>query len=111
MANTPTSFPLLTTKLHIPRRVDGLVERSALLAQLDAIRTRRLTLISAPAGFGKTTLLADWAARTGFPAAWLSLDANDNEPQRFLAYFVAALQTLAPDFGERVQHALQRAEP
>ncbi|MBC8145404.1 MAG: hypothetical protein H7X80_07450 [bacterium] len=108
MANTPTSFPLLTTKLHIPRRVDGLVERSALLGQLDAIRTRRLTLMSAPAGFGKTTLLADWAARTGFPTAWLSVDANDNDPQRFLLYVIAALRTVAPTFGERLQQAVQR---
>src|SRR5687767_13725688 len=108
MANTPTSFPLLTTKLHIPRRVDGLVERSALLGQLDAIRTRRLTLMSAPAGFGKTTLLADWAARTGFPTAWLSVDANDNDPQRFISYVIAAFRTVAPEFGERLQQAVQR---
>ena len=110
MANTQIAPPLLATKLHVPRRVEGLVERNALLAQLDAIRSRRLTLISAPAGFGKTTLLADWAARTGFPTTWLSLDSNDNDPQRFLTYCVAALRTVAPDFGERTHVALQRSE-
>ena len=108
MATPVTTLPLLTTKLHIPRRADGLIERPGLLEQLDAIRTRRLTLISAPAGFGKTTLLADWAARTGFPTAWLSLDANDNEPQRFLSYVIAAMRTLVPDFGERLQTAIDR---
>jgi LuxR family maltose regulon positive regulatory protein len=108
MADTPTSLPLLATKLHIPIRAEGLIERASLLGQLEAIRTRRLTLISAPAGFGKTTLLADWAARTGFPTAWLSLDANDNDPQRFLSYVVAALRTVAPGFGEKLQQALDR---
>jgi LuxR family transcriptional regulator, maltose regulon positive regulatory protein len=108
MADTTTSLPLLATKLHIPRRAEGLVERSELLDQLDGIRTRRLTLISAPAGFGKTTLLADWAARTGFPTAWLSLDANDNEPQRFLSYIIAAIQSIVPGFGEKLQTAIQR---
>jgi LuxR family transcriptional regulator, maltose regulon positive regulatory protein len=108
MATIPTSLPLLATKLHIPRRADGLIERAELLEQLDAIRMRRLTLISAPAGFGKTTLLADWAARTGFPTAWLSLDANDNEPQRFLSYVIAAVRTIVPEFGERLQAAIDR---
>jgi LuxR family maltose regulon positive regulatory protein len=108
MADSKTSMPLLATKLHIPRRAEGLVERSGLLEQLDAIRTRRLTLISAPAGFGKTTLLADWAARAGYPTAWLSLDANDNDPQRFLQYVIAAIQSIVPGFGEKLQTAIQR---
>lgn len=108
MADPLTSLPLLATKLHIPRRAEGLVEREALLGQLDAIRMRRLTLVSAPAGFGKTTLIADWAARTGYPTAWLSLDANDNEPQRFLSYIIAAMRTVVPEFGEKLQGAIQR---
>jgi LuxR family maltose regulon positive regulatory protein len=55
---------------------------------------RALTLVSAPAGFGKTTLLAQWIAESGLPAAWLSLEAEDNDPTRFLSYLIAALQTL-----------------
>ena len=60
---------------------------------------RKLTLISAPAGFGKTTLVSAWVAGCDRPVAWLSLDAGDNDPTRFLTYLVAALQTIAPQIG------------
>ena len=72
---------------------------------------RKLTLISAPAGFGKTTLVSEWVAGCGRPAAWLSLDEGDNDPARFLTYLVAALQTIAPNVGEGVLRVLQSPQP
>ncbi|CAA9359684.1 MAG: Transcriptional activator of maltose regulon, MalT, partial [uncultured Microvirga sp.] len=72
---------------------------------------RRLTLVSAPAGFGKTTLLSEWIAGCGRPAAWLSLDRGDNNPTRFLAYLVASLRAVAADIGEGVLGALQSPQP
>ncbi len=83
---------LLTTKLHIPPARAELVARPRLVERLNAGLRRRLTLISAPAGFGKTTLLSEWASRCPRPVAWLSLDEGDNDPVRFLAHLVAALQ-------------------
>ena len=74
-------------------------------------QTLGLTLISAPAGFGKTTLVNEWVASCGRPAAWFSLDAGDNDTARFLAYLVAALQTIAPNIGEGVLGALQSPQP
>lgn len=84
---------LLTTKLYIPPPRPGLVTRGHLIERLNAGLTGRLTLVSAPAGFGKTTLLSAWAAHSDRPCCWLSLDEGDNDPGRFLAYFVAALGT------------------
>ncbi|HMN59062.1 MAG TPA: hypothetical protein PJ988_01785, partial [Anaerolinea sp.] len=68
---------------------------------------RKLTLISAPAGFGKTTLVSEWIAGFDRPAAWLSLDEGDNDSKRFLTYLVAALQTIQPDVGAGLIEALQ----
>ena len=86
--------PLLTTKLHIPALRPSLVPRPRLIARLDeGLRSHhRLILVSAPAGFGKTTLLSEWIHHSAIVATWLSLDDNDNDPARFLAYLVAALQ-------------------
>jgi LuxR family transcriptional regulator, maltose regulon positive regulatory protein len=72
---------------------------------------RKLTLISAPAGFGKTTLVSEWAAGCGQPVAWLSLDEGDNDPISFLAYFVTALQTIAAKIGNEVLAILQSPQP
>jgi len=72
---------------------------------------RRLTLISAPAGFGKTTLASEWVAGQPRPTAWLSLDGGDNDPSRFLAYLVTALQTIAENTGEGVLGLLQSPQP
>jgi len=98
--------PILATKLFLPPRRPGLVTRPDLLARLDAGLERRLTLLSAPAGTGKTTLLSDWLAQPGGPGGtaaapaprvgWLALDAGDNDLPRFLAYLVAALR-LGPE--------------
>ncbi|MCU0487280.1 MAG: hypothetical protein MUC85_14345 [Anaerolineales bacterium] len=67
----------------------------------------KLTLISAPAGFGKTTLVSEWVASCGQPVAWLSLDEGDNNPTSFLTYLVAALQTIAVNIGAGLLGALQ----
>jgi LuxR family transcriptional regulator, maltose regulon positive regulatory protein len=71
----------------------------------------QLTLVSAPAGFGKSTLVSEWAAGCGRPVAWLSLDKRDDDPSRFLTYLVAALRTIAPDIGGGVMVALQSPQP
>src|SRR6266511_142981 len=96
------STPILATKLYIPPARTDLVPRPHLIKRLNDTVHSKLTLISAPAGFGKTTLVSGWVASCGQPAAWLSLDEADNDPARFMLYFVAALQTIAPDIGAGV---------
>lgn len=97
----PMTVPLLTTKLHIPRIHPGLVSRSRLVDRLErSLKDGKLTLISAPAGFGKTTLVNEWIAKSSTPFAWLSLDRSDNDLRRFLAYVVAALKTISIDVHE-----------
>ncbi|MBC8160039.1 MAG: AAA family ATPase, partial [Roseiflexaceae bacterium] len=129
--------PLVITKLYIPRSRPNSVPRPRLLERLDEGLQRRLTLISAPAGFGKTTLLSQWLAslerRTqsverphsdsgsddpalhstfyGLRSAWLSLDDGENDPARFLAYLVAAVQTVAPSVGAGLLAALLSPQP
>ena len=87
---------LLATKLHVPRPQPGFVPRPRLVEALDAGMERGLILVCAPAGFGKTGLLADWVRRAGHPVAWLSLDAGDNDPARFWRHVVAALDWALP---------------
>jgi len=100
--------PLLRTKLYIPPVRRELVPRPRLIERLNAGLHRKLTLISAPAGFGKTTLLSEWVAGCGQPVAWVSLDDGDNDPARFWAYFVAALQGVRADV-ERAALAMLHA--
>ena len=102
---------ILATKLYIPPPRPGVVLRPRLIGRLEEGIDRRLTLISAPAGFGKTTLLGEWAAGCGRAVAWLSLDEGDNDPTRFLAYLVAALQTVVPNIGEGVSGILRSPQP
>ena len=104
-------IPLLATKLYRPLPRAHLVRRPHLTARLTQGAGGPLTLVSAPAGFGKTTLLAQWLSETGTPAAWLSLDKEENDPARFLTYLVAAVQTLAPTIGARVAGVLQSPQP
>jgi LuxR family transcriptional regulator, maltose regulon positive regulatory protein len=92
----PLADVLLVTKLHIPRPRPHLVHRPRLLQRLEQGQQRALTLLSAPVGSGKSTLLADWLACSARPVAWLSLEAQDNEPARFLSYLLAALQRSDP---------------
>jgi LuxR family maltose regulon positive regulatory protein len=109
LANGAMSTPLLTTKLYRPPVGPRLVPRPHLMQQLDEGLQlgRRMTLVSAPAGFGKTTLLSDWLGRIDRLVTWLSLDEGDNDPTRFLAYLIAALQRIDPDIGQTAQAMLQ----
>ncbi len=93
---------LLATKLHVPGPRPGFVPRARLAEQLDAGLGRGLVLVCAPAGYGKTALLADWARSGQRPASWLSLDAGDNDPARFWRHAVAALERVRPEVGGRV---------
>jgi LuxR family transcriptional regulator, maltose regulon positive regulatory protein len=105
--------PILTTKLHIPQSRPNVVLRPRLIEKLNEGLNgrpgfgRKMTLISAPAGFGKTTLVSGWLATCQYPTTWLSLDEGDTELQRFLVYLVVALQTVNPDVGQDMLGALQ----
>jgi len=90
---------LLTTKLFIPRTRKILVSRSRLVERLNTGLDKKLTLIAAPAGFGKTTLLSEWIPKSPRCVTWLSLDESDNDQTRFWAYFISSLQGLRPDLG------------
>ena len=106
--------PLLETKLHIPRWRRSLVARPRLSERLSRGAESALTLVSAPAGFGKTTLLAEWlavAAADERSVAWLSLDQRDNDPALFWTYLVAALNTGVPGVGSGSLSVLQPPEP
>src|SRR5438132_4340390 len=106
--------PLLETKLYIPRWRRGLVPRPRLSERLNRAAESQLTLVSAPAGFGKTTLLAEWLAATaadGWSAAWLSLDRNDNQSASFWAYVITALQVAVPGVGTSAISLLQSPQP
>jgi LuxR family maltose regulon positive regulatory protein len=107
------SASLLTTKLYMPPASPRLVSRPRLIRQLDEglHLNQRLTLVSAPAGFGKTTLLSDWLRHAERPVAWLSLDDGDNDPLRFSAYLLAALQSIDPKIGQSAATILQSPQP
>jgi LuxR family transcriptional regulator, maltose regulon positive regulatory protein len=107
------AMSILATKLYIPPPRPKVVQRAHLIQRLnEALRyTPGVTLISAPAGFGKTTLVSEWVADCDRPAAWLALDNGDNDPARFLAYLIAALQTIAPNLGANLLAMLQAPQP
>jgi LuxR family maltose regulon positive regulatory protein len=112
-APADVSHALVTTKVRPPRLRQGLVPRPRLRAALTRSEDRRLTLISAPAGFGKTTLLGEWLGdRSGGErsVAWVSLDESDNDPARFLAYLIGALRTIEEGIGEGVLASLRSPE-
>ena len=102
---------LLATKLYLPGPQPGFVRRPRLLDMLDEALGRGLVLVCAPAGFGKTILLADWIRRGGRPVAWLSLDAGDSDPARFWRHAVAALDRARPGIAERVGPLLGSPAP
>ena len=103
-------FPLLETKLYPPKWSVDLVSRPRLIARINP--KRKLTLVSASAGFGKTTLLAEWiAVLPTRPVAWFSLDQSDNDPAIFWTYLIAALQNIQPSLGERSLSLLRSPQP
>ena len=104
-----TGVHLLSSNIRIPPLQQELVPRPRLVEKIRQGATRKLTLVSAPAGFGKTTLLSSWAAGHPGPVAWLSLDASDNEPGRFLGYLIRALAEAAPALSPAVTEAVQAA--
>jgi LuxR family maltose regulon positive regulatory protein len=121
MATRPAAAPsdaaasepdvLLATKLYLPHTQPGFVARPRLLDRLDGAIERGLVLVCAPAGFGKTALLANWLRRDGRPVAWLSLDAGDSDPARFWRHVVAALDQARPGVAERVMGLLGPPAP
>ena len=105
---------LLTTKLYVPRAHPNLVPRPRLAELLAEGMNRKLTLVSAPAGFGKTTLLSEWRMihlDSEYPLAWVSLEEADNDPSRFLSYLIAALQAIEEDTGEAALASLRSPQP
>jgi LuxR family maltose regulon positive regulatory protein len=110
-AATAAPDALLATKLHIPRTRTGFVVRPRLVDRLAQAHEGDLTLVCAPAGFGKTALLADWARRDPRPVAWLSLDDADNDPARFWRHVAAALDTVRPGVAQPVAALLQGLQP
>jgi LuxR family maltose regulon positive regulatory protein len=107
------SAPILATKLYIPPPRSKIVLRPCLIERLNEGLSSgcKLTLISASAGFGKTTLVSEWVAGCKRPVAWLSLDEGDNDPTRFLTYLVSSLQTIVENIGEGVLGVLQSPQP
>ena len=121
MAEPPATTPigvaasggdaLLATKLYVPGTQPGFVARPRLLERLEEGLARGLLLVCAPAGFGKSSLLADWARSGGLPVAWLSLDEGDNDPARFWRHVVAALGRARPGIAEQVAPLLGPPAP
>ncbi len=107
------TIPIISTKLHIPRLPKSLVSRPQLVNRLDASVDGKLILVSAPAGFGKTSLLAEWAnqCREEYSVSWVHLDGGDNEPIRFMSYLITALQVHQIDLGESALSGLQSIPP
>jgi ATP/maltotriose-dependent transcriptional regulator MalT len=108
---------LLATKFCIPTQRMGIIPRLRLVERLEAgLRQgegfgRRLTLISAPAGYGKTTLAIDWLQRSTLPTGWLSLDEPDNDPRRFITYLIAAMKQVNENIGQAAGAMLQSPQP
>jgi LuxR family maltose regulon positive regulatory protein len=91
---------MLLTKLHIPPAGNNIVHRSELFENLNIGLSRKLILVSAPAGFGKTTVVSDWIDQNKIPTAWFSLDNGDNDPADFLSYIISGIQSIHTHLGK-----------
>ncbi len=105
------STALFQTKLYVPQTRADVITRSRLLEHLNSGLKSKLTLLSAPAGFGKTSLLSNWQAVNSTPLAWVSLDVQDNDPVHFWRYVAAALNALEPTLAQDALNALSSAQP
>ena len=105
------TMPLVITKIKVPPVRENRVHRSRLLAQLKASLDRKLTLVSSPAGFGKTTLLSEFAHDCDRPVAWFSIDAEDDDPVRFMSYLIASLESIQAGWGASLYPVLQSPKP
>src|SRR2546429_3285253 len=108
---TGTPHFFLRSKITLPAIRSDLVPRQRLLAQMQTGMQHALTLVAAPAGFGKTTLVSTWAQQCGCPVSWVSLDTNDNDPVVFWTYVVSALQEMHPEIGKTALALLQSPQP
>jgi LuxR family maltose regulon positive regulatory protein len=107
------TIPIISTKLHIPKQPKYLVPRARLTRKFEDGKRGKLILVSAPAGFGKTSLIADWVSQcTGEPlVSWVHLDENDNALNRFLTYVIASIEASQVEFGESALSGLQATPP
>src|SRR3954447_10992520 len=111
MIQQQTAPALLTSKLHAPRLTFQHIARPRLIERLRDFAGRPLILICAPAGSGKSSLVAEWLAGSELPSAWVSLDEHDNDPLTFVAYVLAAIRTCAPAATLRTSDLLEAVPP
>jgi LuxR family maltose regulon positive regulatory protein len=104
------STPILTNKLFIPPTRKGLVNRQRLINSLDQGLHGKLTLVSGPAGFGKTTLLSEWVSQLKYPVGWISLDEGDNDRNRFILYWIKTCQNFSEGFANEIVEMLNSVE-
>ena len=99
--------PILRTKLHRPHVAADIIPRPRLVELLEAGRHRPLTVISAAAGYGKSTLASQWLETSAYPGGWVSLDEHDNDPRLFLTYLLVAIENLFPGLSLKTQSLLK----
>ncbi|MFN8256473.1 MAG: LuxR C-terminal-related transcriptional regulator [Bacteroidales bacterium] len=102
---------MLLTKLFIPHAGNNIIHRTALFEKLNSGMCRKLILVSAPAGYGKTTLISDWISQNKIPAAWISLDNGDNDPSVLFSYLISGIQSIHPEFGHNILRLLKSPNP
>ena len=107
MVSQKSNLEIIHTKLHRPPVPHDLIVREQLLDRLDNRLNRPLSLVCAPAGYGKSTLVSGWVERSNLPVAWLSLNEAENDLRLFLSYFLAAIQTIFPEIGGEIQALLK----